>query len=73
MGAWQARNVSLAGQKWEAWQKIMCKTGRTAWLGRKAQYSSLIETAFVNRVISEDIEDIIKAFAGNNSRHNLLY
>ena len=32
-----------------------------------------IETAFVNRVISEDIEDIIKAFASNHSRHSLLY
>ena len=26
MGAWQDRNGSLAGQKWEAWQKIICKT-----------------------------------------------
>ena len=39
----------------------------------KKQVKKKIETAFVNRVISEDIDDIIKAFAGNHSRHNLLY
>ena len=26
MGAWQDRNGSLAGQKWEAWQKIIRST-----------------------------------------------
>ena len=26
MGAWQDKYGSLAGQKWEAWQKIICKT-----------------------------------------------
>ena len=26
MGAWQDKNESLAGQKWEAWQKTTCKT-----------------------------------------------
>ena len=30
MGAWQDKNESLAGQKWEAWQKITCNTSHAA-------------------------------------------
>ena len=30
MEVWQDRNGSLTGQKWEAWQKINCKTPHIA-------------------------------------------
>ena len=32
-----------------------------------------IEPSFVNRVLTEDMSDLIRAFAGNNNRHNLLF
>ena len=36
--AWQDKNGSLAGQKLEAWQKKICKTGRTAWQNMVPDY-----------------------------------